>query len=339
MPRIPHFITYLKTLEFFHPELLFLLLVIPLLIAFYSWKRKKSQSSFIVSTDVPFTKTVKTWKQKLYFIPFTLRIIALSLIIISLARPQSSLSHKTVDVEGIDIVMALDISASMMAMDFHPNRLEASKSVIKTFINNRPNDRIGLVVYSGEAFTKCPLTTDHRTLLYSLKNTTFGYNMIDDGTAIGDGLGTAVNRLRESKTKSKVIILLSDGVNNTGYMDPISAAEIAKEYGIRVYTIGCGTIGQAPMNIPNYGIVYTNVEIDEDLLKKIADETNGKYFRAQNKTRLEAIYNEIDKMEKTHILETHFTNKSEEFFPFLLAAVILLVVEIILRYTVFRINS
>jgi len=266
-------------------------------------------------------------------------MMVISLIIIALARPQSSFSHKRVDVEGIDIVMALDISASMMAMDFRPNRLEASKSVIKTFIENRPDDRIGLVVYSGEAFTKCPLTTDHRTLLFSLKNTSFGYGMIDDGTAIGDGLGTAVNRLRESKTKSKVIILLSDGVNNTGYMDPISAAEIAKEYGIRVYTIGCGSMGQAPINIPNYGIVYTNVEIDEVLLKKIADETDGKYFRAQNKTRLEAIYKEIDKMEKTRITETQFTNKSEEFFPFLLLAVGLFVAEIILRYTVFRINS
>ncbi len=339
MPRISYFIAYLKTLEFFQAELLFLLLIIPVIIAFYCWKKKKSQSSFIVSSDLPYKHSGKTWKQKLNFIPFALRMMVISLIIIALARPQSSFSHKRVDVEGIDIVMALDISASMMAMDFRPNRLEASKSVIKTFIENRPDDRIGLVVYSGEAFTKCPLTTDHRTLLFSLKNTSFGYGMIDDGTAIGDGLGTAVNRLRESKTKSKVIILLSDGVNNTGYMDPISAAEIAKEYGIRVYTIGCGSMGQAPINIPNYGIVYTNVEIDEVLLKKIADETDGKYFRAQNKTRLEAIYKEIDKMEKTRITETQFTNKSEEFFPFLLLAVGLFVAEIILRYTVFRINS
>lgn len=338
MQKISYVISYLKTLEFINSELLFLLFLIPILTAFYIWKHKKIEASLTVSIDIPFKNTPKNWKQKFYFIPFILRMLVLTFTILALAQPQTSISHKTVDVEGIDIVMALDISGSMMAMDFKPNRLEASKSIIKTFIENRPNDRIGLVVYSGEVYTRCPLTSDHRSLLLALKNTKFEYGIIDDGTAIGDGLGTAVNRMRESKAKSKVIILLSDGVNNTGYIDPVSAAEIAKKYGIRVYTVGCGSFGQAPINIPNYGIVYTNVEIDEDLLKKIAKETNGQYFRAQNKTRLEAIYKEIDEMEKTRINETHFTNKTDEFFPFLIIAIVLFIIEIILRYTVFRIN-
>lgn len=338
MQIIYNIIHYLKYLEFFYPKFLFLLLIIPILIAFYVWKRKKLEISLTISTDIPFKNSPKQLRQKFYFIPFVLRMFVIGLIIIAVARPQSSISNKTVDVEGIDIVIALDISASMMAMDFKPNRLEASKNVIKTFIENRPNDRIGLVVYSGESYTKCPITSDHHSLLLALENTKFGYGIIDDGTAIGDGLGTAINRIRESKAKSKVIILLSDGVNNTGYMDPISTAEIAKEYEIRVYTIGCGSFGQAPMNIPNYGIIYTEVEIDEDLLKKIAIKTNGKYFRAQNKTRLREIYKEIDIMEKTRINETHFTNKSEEFFPFLLAAIVLFIIEIVLRYTIFRIN-
>jgi|LSQX01.1.fsa_nt_gb Ca-activated chloride channel family protein len=336
MNQISYILAYLQNLEFAHKAYLFLLLLIPLLIGGYIWKHKKSQPTLLVSTDIPFTHTSKNWKQRFYYVPFILRMLVLTLLIIALSRPQSSLSRKSVDVEGIDIVMALDISGSMMAMDFKPNRLEASKNVIKTFIENRPNDRIGLVVYSGEAYTKCPLTSDHRTLLASLASTAFG--IVDDGTAIGDGLGTAINRLRESKAKSKVIILLSDGVNNAGYMDPLSAAEIAKTFGIRVYTIGCGTIGRAPINLPGYGIIYSDVEIDEALLKKIAAETNGKYFRAQNKSKLLAVYDEIDKMEKTRISETHFTNKSDEFFPFLLAALCFLLLEVLLRYTVFRIN-
>ncbi len=339
MPSITYFIAYLKSLDFAHKELLFLLLIIPVIIAFYSWKKKKSQSSFSISTDLPLQNIKKTWKVKLSNLPFVLRMLVLVFVIISLARPQSSFSHKTVDVEGIDVIMTLDVSGSMMAMDLKPNRLEASKSIIKKFIENRPNDRIGLVVYSGEAYTKSPLTSDHRTLLQALKNTTYGYGTIDDGTAIGDGLGTSINRLRESKAKSKVIILLTDGANNMGYVDPLSAAEIAKEYNIRVYTIGCGSAGKAPIHIPNYGITYIDADIDEPLLKEIAKLTNGKFFRAQNRTHLESIYKEIDQLEKTRVYETHFTNKSEEFFPFLLIAVILFTIEIILRYTVFRINS
>jgi Ca-activated chloride channel family protein len=327
-------LVYLKSLEFANAELLWLLLIVPLLVAWYVWKRNRMEAVFSVSTGTPFFG-VKSAKQKFRHLLFMLRMLAIVFIVIALARPQSSISHKQVDVEGIDIVMALDISGSMMAMDFRPNRLDACKNVIKTFIENRSNDRIGLVVYSGEAYTKCPMTTDHQTLLRSLETVKFG--IIDDGTAIGDGLGTAINRMRESKAKSKVIILLSDGVNNAGHIDPYSAAEIAYEYGIRVYTIGCGTIGNAPVSTP-YGIMQMKVEIDEALLKNIAQKTGGKYFRAQNKTKLQEVYDEIDKMEKTRITEYHFTNKPDEFFPFLLIALGLFVVEVFLRYSILRVK-
>ncbi len=327
-------IAYLKSLEFANIELLWLLLIVPLLTAWYIWKKNRMQTAFSVSTGKPFFIT-KSIKPKFRHIPFILRMLTLVFVIIALARPQSTISHKQVDVEGIDIVMALDISGSMMAMDFRPNRLEACKNVMKTFIENRPDDRIGLVVYSGEAYTKCPLTTDHQTLLRSLESVKFG--IIEDGTAIGDGLGTAINRLRDSKAKSKVIVLLSDGVNNAGHIDPYSAADIAHEFGIRVYTIGCGTIGEAPISTP-YGTMYTKVEIDEPLLKTIAQKTGGKYFRAQNKAKLKEVYDEIDQMEKTRITEYQFTNKPDEFFPFLMIALILFSLEILLRYTVFRVK-
>lgn len=327
-------IAYLKSLEFANAELLWLLIIIPLLIAWYVWKWKKSQALFSVSTSQPFLQT-KSVKQRFRHIPFILRMFAIAFVIIAIARPQSSISHKQVDVEGIDIVMALDISGSMMAMDFRPNRLDACKNVIKSFIENRPNDRIGLVVYAGEAYTKCPLTTDHNTLLNALESTKFG--VIDDGTAIGDGLGTAINRLRESTAKSRVIILLSDGVNNAGHIDPYSAAEIAQEYGIRVYTIGCGSIGTAPISTP-YGVMQMKVEIDEPLMKSIAKKTGGQYFRAQNKTKLKEVYDEIDKMEKTRITEYHFTNKPDEFFPFLLIAFVCFLLEMLLKYTVLKVK-
>ena len=327
---------YLKSLTLAYPHVLFLLLLIPILTALYLWKDRSAHSTLNVSSDEAFREGGKSMRTRWFRLPFILRMITLLFIIIALARPQSSLHHKNRNVEGIDIVIALDVSGSMMAMDFRPNRLEACKSVISEFIANRTDDRIGLVVYSAEAYTRCPLTTDHQTLLQSLKTTKFG--IIDDGTAIGDGLGTAINRLRESKAKSKVIILLSDGVNNSGYMDPHSAAEIAKHQGIRVYTIGCGSMGEAPVNIPGYGIVNTKVEIDEALLRSIAQETGGQYFRAQNKSKLKEVYQEIDKMEKTRINETVFTNRSEEFFPFLLIALCFFTLETILRHTLFRIR-
>ena len=328
-------IAYLKTLEFANTEFLWLLLVIPLLTAWYVWKRNHRHASFSVSTGLPFF-SVKTIRQKLRHIPFILRMLAIIFVIIALARPQSSISHRQIDVEGIDIVLALDISGSMMAMDFRPNRLEACKNVMKTFIESRPNDRMGLVVYAGEAYTKCPLTSDQQTILRVLESVKFG--IIDDGTAIGDGLGTAINRLRESKSKSKVIILLSDGVNNTGHIDPYSVAEIASEFGIRVYTIGCGTIGKAPISFQGR-IFHVDVEIDEPLLKTIAQKTGGQYFRAQNKTKLQEVYDEIDQMEKTRVTEYHYTNKPDEFFYFLLIAVGLFLVELTLRYTVLAIKD
>jgi len=330
-----NYLIYLRNLEFADKGYLWILAVVPVLVAWYVWKHKRMQADFSVSTGKPFFQTPSI-RSGFRHLPFVIRMLALCFIVIALARPQSSLSHKKVDVEGIDIVMALDISGSMMAMDFKPNRLEACKKVIKSFIEGRPTDRIGLVVYAGEAYTKCPLTTDHSTLLSALESIKFG--VIDDGTAIGDGLGTAINRLRESKAKSKVIILLTDGVNNTGYIDPRSAAELAKEFNIRVYTIGCGTIGTAPINIPGYGTQLMKVEIDEPLLKYIAKETGGLYFRAQNKNKLNTVYAEIDSMEKTRISETHFINKSDEFFPFLVCAIALFLLEILLRYTVLRIR-
>ena len=326
---------YLQNLEFADKGYLWLFALVPLLIAWYVWKHRRMQADFSVSIGLPFFQTPSIRSRFRHF-PFILRMLALCFIVIALARPQSSLSHKKVDVEGIDIVVALDISGSMMAMDFRPNRLDACKSVIKSFIEGRPTDRIGLVVYAGEAYTKCPLTTDHATLLSALESVKFG--VIDDGTAIGDGLGTAINRLRESNAKSKVIILLTDGVNNMGYIDPRSAAELAKEFNIRVYTIGCGTVGTAPINIPGYGTQTMKVEIDEPLLKFIAKETGGLYFRAENKNKLNAVYAEIDAMEKTRISETHFTNKSDEFFLFLACAIALFLLEIVLRYTVLRIR-
>ncbi|MCL2130923.1 MAG: VWA domain-containing protein [Lentimicrobiaceae bacterium] len=329
-----NYLTYLRNLEFADKGYLWILAVIPLLIVWYVLKHRDLHAVFSVSVGKPFFQTPSV-RSKFRHIPFILRILALCFVVLALARPQSSLSHKKVNVEGIDIVMALDISGSMMAMDFRPNRLEACKNVIKSFIEGRPTDRIGLVVYAAESYTKCPLTTDHTTLLSALESVKYFYDI--DGTAIGDGLGTAINRLRESKAKSKVIVLLTDGENNAGYIDPRSAAELAKEFNIRIYTIGCGTIGTAPINI-GYGVQQMMVKIDEPLLKHIAKETGGLYFRAQNKNKLTAVYAEIDQMEKTRINETHFTNKSDEFFPFLVCAIALFLLEILLRYTVLRVK-
>ena len=334
MNSLSRITAYLQSLTFAHPWVLLLLLIIPLFILLEFWKGKTACATFTVSTDEAFRQSGRSTRIRWHRLPFFLRMLTLLFLIVALARPQSSLSHRNKDVEGIDIAMALDVSGSMMAMDFRPNRLEACKSVIKEFIANRPNDRIGLVVYSAEAYTRCPLTTDHQTLQDALATTKFG--IIDDGTAIGDGLGTAINRLQESKAKSKVIILLSDGVNNAGYMDPLSAAEIAKNRNIRVYTIGCGSMGEAPINIPGLGMMNARVEIDEKLLRSIAEETGGRYFRAQNKNRLKEVYQEIDRMEKTRIHETVFTNRSEEFFPFLCIAPFFLLLEIILKTTIFR---
>ena len=256
-----------------------------------------------------------------------------------MARPQIFTKQKHTNIEGIDIIMALDVSGSMRAMDLEPNRLEAAKTVAKQFIDGRKNDRIGLVIFSGEAFTQCPLTTDHNVLKSLFEPIKSG--MIEDGTAIGDGLATAINRIKDSEAISRVIILLTDGVQNSGSIDPISAANIAKEYGIRVYTIGAGSKGKAPMPVQtNFGeqIMDVEVNIDEEILQKIAVTTEGKYFRATSNKSLEKVYAEIDKLEKSKIDVNIFQNKSEEFLVFAIAAFALLLVEFLLRLTIFRIK-
>ena len=322
-----------KSLSFSNPGFLFLLLIIPVLIAWYFYRRKKQTADLQVSSIEGFAKVGRNLKFYVYHGLYVIRLLALTLLIIALARPQTSLSRQDISVEGIDLVIALDVSGSMLAMDFKPDRLEAAKDVAIEFIDGRPNDRIGLVIFSGETFTQCPLTTDHAVLKNLFRDIHSG--MIDDGTALGDGLATAVNRLRGSKAVSKVIILLTDGVNNMGSLDPRSASEIAKLYGIRIYTVGIGSMGQAPypMQTP-YGmqIQMGEVKIDEPLLIEIAKATDGKYFRATNNAKLRAIYKEIDKMEKSKIDVTEFRKKKEEFLPFVLVAFILLGIEILLRY-------
>ena len=264
-------------------------------------------------------------------------MLALVLLILAFARPQTNMNRQDISVEGIDIMLATDISSSMLAEDLKPNRIEAAKQVGIEFISSRPDDRIGLVVFSGESFTQCPLTTNHAMLINLYKEISCG--MIDDGTAIGDGLATAVNRLKESKVKSKVIILLTDGVNNMGSIDPQSSAEMAELYGIRIYTIGVGTIGTALFPVrTQFGIQYQRMEvqIDEALLQKISALTNGKYFRATNKQKLQEVYKEIDRLEKSKIDVTEFNRKKEEFLPFVILALILLTFEFVLRFVVLK---
>lgn len=327
----------MHNLEFANPRYFLLLLLIPATIGWYWYRLRHLQAKLQISTFAALSSIRPGWRVRFRHLLFGLRVAALTFIIIALARPQTSMSSQNISVEGIDIVLATDISGSMLAEDFRPNRLEAAKDVATKFIKSRPNDRIGLVVFSGESFTQCPLTTDHAVLINLYNEIKSG--MVDDGTALGDGLATAVNRLKESKAISKVIILLTDGINNMGAIDPVSAADIAALYGIRIYTIGVGTVGTAPYPFQTaFGIQYQNVEvqIDEALLQKISAMTNGKYFRAVNKQKLENIYKEIDKLEKSKIDVTEFKRKKEEFFPFLLIAMVLLGLEVLLRQTVFR---
>ncbi|MEI7500773.1 MAG: VWA domain-containing protein [Bacteroidota bacterium] len=326
-----------KSLTFGNPGFLFLLLVIPVLAAWYFYRRKRYTADLQVSTIEGFAMVGRNLKFYTYHGLYVLRLIAIILLIIALARPQTSLSRQNISVEGIDLIIALDVSGSMLAMDFKPDRLEASKDLAIEFIEGRPNDRIGLVIFSGETFTQCPLTTDHAVLKNLFRDIHSG--MIDDGTALGDGLATAVNRLRGSKAISKVIILLTDGVNNMGSLDPRSAAEIAKLYGVRIYTIGVGSMGQAPYPVQTPFGMQTQmmeVKIDEALLMEIAKGTDGKYFRATNNDKLRSIYQEIDKMEKSKIDVTEFRKKNEEFLPLVLLAFILIGLEMLLRYLYLR---
>ncbi len=330
-------INWILDIKFAYPWVLIFLLSIPISILWYIFKREKIRPAFQLPS-LPNTKPLKkTLRLRFFHSMFVMRMLALTALIIVVARPQSSTSKRNVNIEGIDIIMALDISSSMLAEDFRPNRLEASKDVAKIFIQGRPQDRIGLVVFSGEAFTQCPLTNDHRVLHDLFKDMKSG--IIEDGTALGDGLGTAVNRLRASKAKSKVIILLTDGVNNTGFIDPLAAADMAREFGIRVYTIGVGTMGTAPYPVQTpFGVQYQQmpVEIDEPVLQQVSEITGGKYFRATNKAKLEKIYSEIDKMEKTKIDVSSFSRKTEEAFPFLIFALIMLIAELLFRNTIFK---
>lgn len=324
-------------MTFHNPEYLFgLLLLIPV-IYWYIKEAYKSDASLQISSHLNLGASPKSTKVKLMHLPFILRVLAIVLIVLAIARPQSSNSWKTENTEGIDIVIALDISGSMLAEDFKPNRLEASKTVANEFILSRPNDNIGLVLFAGKSFTQCPLTTDHAVLVNLFNSIQYG--MIEDGTAIGLGLANAVNRLRNSKAKSKVVILLTDGDNNRGDIAPVAAGELAETFGIRVYTIGVGTSGMVniPITTP-MGRQYQQMEsfFDEKPLKEIAAMTGGKYFRATNNEKLRSIYQEIDQMEKTKINVKEFSKKYEQYFLFALAGLMLLFIEVLLRNAYLR---
>jgi Ca-activated chloride channel homolog len=323
---------------FANPAFFYLFIIVLLMIAWYVLRGRKGTATMSVSGLEGFGERSAGWRAHLRHSMFVLRILAISLVIVALARPQSTNRWERVTTEGIDIVMAIDISGSMQAMDFKPDRLAAAREVGTEFIASRPDDRFGLVVFAGESFTQCPLTTDKAVVINFMNELDFG--MVEDGTAIGMGLATAVNRLKESKTESKVIILLTDGVNNRGEIGPVTAAELAAAYGIRVYTIGVGTHGTAPFPVQDmFGrrvVQQMQVEIDEEVLKKISVLTGGKYFRATDKNNLREIYSEIDAMEKTQLDVKQFSKRKDEYFPLLLAAVILLGLEVILRYTLFR---
>ena len=329
----------MDNIVFKNPEFLWLLLLIPVIIFFMYYFRFKKVSNLKISSFDNF-KT-KSFKSKLYPLLNTLRIISIALVIIALSRPQEiSNSSRTKTSSGIDIVIAVDISSSMLAQDLKPNRLEALKSVASEFINDRINDRIGLVIYAGESYTKTPVTSDKEVVINSLTEISFD-GIIDDGTAIGMGLAISVNRLKDSKAKSKVIILLTDGVNNSGFIDPSTAADLASTYGIKTYTIGLGTNGnaRAPVALnPNgsfrFGI--TKVEIDEDLLNEVADKTGGKYFRATDNRKLEEIYEEINKLEKTEVEAIKYSDIDEKYRPFALLAFVLISLELFLKYVIFR---
>ena len=327
-------------IEFLNKEFFWLFLLLPIAIVWYIFKHNKQTAELKISTIKGFKVTSSKWS-KLKHVLFVLRLLALGLLIAALARPRTvDISTRTKTTRGIDIVMAIDVSASMLAKDLSPNRLEALKEVVSDFIDGRPNDRIGLVEYAGEAYTKTPITSDKSIVLRSLRDIKYN-TIIESGTAIGMGLATSVNRLKDSRAKSKVIILLTDGVNNSGFIDPKIASELAMEYGIKVYTIGLGTNGMAlsPIGInPDGSFRYgrQQVEIDEKLLEEIANVTGGKYFRATNNKKLAEIYDEINKLEKTEIEEKKYYNYDEKYRPLVLAAGILLLIELLFRNTIFR---
>ena len=327
-----------ENIEFANPEFFWLLLLLPLALLWYVFKRKNEMASLRISSIKGFTVT--SWASKLKPILFGIRLLALAAIITALARPQTEdISTRTKTTKGIDIVMAIDVSSSMLARDLKPNRLTALKEVAADFIDGRPNDRIGLVSYAAESYTKTPITSDKAIVLNALEEITYG--LLEDGTAIGMGLATSVNRLKESKAISKVIILLTDGVNNSGFIEPRTAADLAVEFGIKTYTIGLGTNGNALSPIAynrdgSYRYGMRQVEIDEELLKEIAEVTGGKYFRATDNESLEDIYDEINKLEKTEIEEFKYYKYEEKFRPLIFLAGILLLLEWGLRNSIFK---
>jgi Ca-activated chloride channel homolog len=328
----------IHNITFADPGFFFLLLLLPLVIFWYVRYNKKQQASLKVSSLEALEKLPVSWKVKLRPLLFILRCLVYVLLIVALARPQSSNVREEINSNGIDIMLAIDVSGSMLAEDFQPNRIEAAKNVAMNFIDHRPDDRIGLVIFAGQSFTECPLTIDHAFLKEQVEKVRSG--LMEDGTAIGDGLATCVERLAKSKGKSKVVILLTDGVNNMGLIDPLTALEIAKTYHVRVFTIGVGTHGTAPypMPLPGGGTQLQSmpVQIDEALLQKIASETGGEYFRATDNQSLQHIYNSIDKMVKTKVEVSTYTRYADLFFPLALIAIVLLFIEITLRYTVFK---
>ena len=329
------FYDYFKDITFGQPWFLLLLIVVPVLIVWYVLRNNRRQASIIIS-DVS-AKGLSSWKTSFRHLPFVMRLLAIIFIIAAIARPQTMFEEQNAEGEGVDIVLCIDVSGSMTAQDLTPNRLEAAKNVAIDFVNKRLTDRIAIVIFSGESFTQCPLTTDHAVLISAIENIRNG--LLEDGTAIGSGLGTSVDRLRTSKSKSKVVILLTDGENNGGLIDPQTAKEIAKAFQIKVYTIGVGTDGYAPqpVNTP-MGIVMQQgkVSIDEILLKEIADETGGKYFRAKDNEGLTGIYDEINHLEKSKVEISTRTKYTEKFFPFVIAALALLCLEMLLKFTMFR---
>ena len=328
---------YFANIEFAYPQLLFLLLLVPIIGGWYISRNNRKLASMQVSSLKSFHNTA-SWKRTLRHAGIVLRLLALAAMIIAMARPQTSYEEKKTEGEGIDVVLCIDVSGSMLAQDFKPNRLEAAKQVAADFVKYRPTDRIGLVIFAGESFTQCPITSDHEMLVSQIYGVRGGFMV--DGTAIGSGLATSVDRLRSGTTKSKVVVLLTDGENNGGLIDPRTAKEIAKALGIKVYTIGVGTEGFAPTPVqtPGGGIIMQQekVNIDEKLLTEIAKETGGKYFRARDNESLKQIYAEIDQLEKTKIEINTSRRYTEKFYPMVMAALLFIFLEVLLRFTIFR---
>lgn len=326
---------YFNDITFSQPWFFTAFILVPVMILWYVLKSNSQQGAVVISDAG--AKGLSSAKASLRHFPFLLRVLAVSSIIVALARPQTRSELQHADGEGVDIVLCMDVSGSMTAQDFQPNRLEAAKKVAQDFVNSRTNDRIGVVIFAGESFTQCPITTDHNVLISAIENIHNG--LLEDGTAIGSGLGTSVDRLRNSKATSRIIILLTDGVNNGGLIDPGTAKEIAKTFGIKVYTIGVGTEGYAPQpyNTPmGVQTQMVKVTIDEKLMKEIAVETGGKYFRAKDNNELSSIYADIDKLEKSKVEVSSIARYTEKFTPFVIAALAFLLLEVLLRFTVFK---